>query len=251
MEGIIILVVLVLIVLVTFIKIVPEGYHALVVRFGKYNRTVTPGINFIIPFAEKLQKVDIREQVMDIPTQEAITLDNVSCMVDGIVRFQVVNPSVAIFKVQHYINQISAKSQTALRDIIGSVTLDALLSQRTKIAEEIKNIVDSAAEGWGVDIAAIEIQNIEIPADMKRAMAQQAEAERDRKARIIKAEGEKEAAVKLAEASRTLSQAPGALSLRTLQTLKEISADPSEKIIIAMPTNFFDGVESIVRNGKK
>jgi regulator of protease activity HflC (stomatin/prohibitin superfamily) len=234
----------------SFIKVVPEGYHGLVVRFGKYSRTITPGLNLLVPFIESMQRVDIREQVMDIPTQEAITIDNVSCMVDGIVRFKVVNPSIAIFKVQNHVNQISAKSQTALRDIIGSVTLDDLLSQRTQIAEKIKNIVDSAADAWGVDISAIEIQNIEIPADMKRAMAQQAEAERDRKARIIKAEGEKEAAVKLGEASMILSQAPGALALRTLQTLKEISADPSEKIIIAMPTNFFDGAEGIIKHVK-
>jgi regulator of protease activity HflC (stomatin/prohibitin superfamily) len=187
---------------------------------------------------------------MDIPTQEAITLDNVSCMVDGIVRFQVVNPSVSIFKVQNYINQIRAKSQTALRDIIGSVSLDEVLSQRTAIAEQIKSIVDTAAAAWGVDISAIEIQNIEIPADMKRAMAQQAEAERDRKARSIKAEGEKEAAQKLAEASAILSQSPGALELRTLQTLKEISADPSEKIIITMPSNFFNGASEIVKHVK-
>lgn len=251
MGFLIFLFILFVIFLFAFIKVVPEGYHALVVRFGKYTRTIEPGINFVAPFIETIIKVDIREQVMDIPTQEAITLDNVSCMVDGVVRFKVIDPSSAIFKVQKYVSQISAKSQTALRDVIGSVTLDDLLSERTQIAEKIKGIVDSAAEAWGVDISAIEIQNIEIPADMKRAMAQQAEAERDRKARIIKAEGEKEAAVKLAEASMTLSQAPGALSLRTLQTLKEISADPSEKIIIAMPTNFFDGVESIVRNGKK
>jgi len=244
------LVIVFLVTIFSFIKIVPEGYHGLVVRFGKYNRTIKPGLNLLIPFIESIQRVDIREQVMDIPTQEAITIDNVSCMVDGIVRFKVVNPSIAIFKVQNYVNQISAKSQTALRDIIGSVTLDDLLSQRTQIAEQIKNIVDSAADAWGVDISAIEIQNIEIPADMKRAMAQQAEAERDRKARIIKAEGEKEAAVKLGEASIILSKAPGALALRTLQTLKEISADPSEKIIIAMPSNFFDGAEGIIKHVK-
>jgi len=244
------LVIVFLVTIFSFIKVVPEGYHGLVVRFGKYNRTIKPGLNLLIPFIESIQRVDIREQVMDIPTQEAITIDNVSCMVDGIVRFKVVNPSIAIFKVQNYVNQISAKSQTALRDIIGSVTLDDLLSQRTQIAEQIKNIVDSAADAWGVDISAIEIQNIEIPADMKRAMAQQAEAERDRKARIIKAEGEKEAAVKLGEASIILSKAPGALALRTLQTLKEISADPSEKIIIAMPSNFFDGAEGIIKHVK-
>jgi len=250
MGFLIFLFILFIIFLFAFIKVVPEGYHALVVRFGKYTRTIEPGINFVAPFIETIIKVDIREQVMDIPTQEAITLDNVSCMVDGVVRFKVIDPSSAIFKVQKYVSQISAKSQTALRDVIGSVTLDDLLSERTQIAEKIKGIVDSAAEAWGVDISAIEIQNIEIPADMKRAMAQQAEAERDRKARIIKAEGEKDAAVKLAEASTILAQAPGALDLRTLQTLKEISADPSEKIIIAMPTNFLMQEQKII-NGQK
>ncbi len=250
MPLVIILIIFGLVTLAAFIKIVPEGYLGLVVQLGKYSRTVKPGINFITPYVERVQLVDIREQVMDIPTQEAITLDNVSVMVDGIVRFVVVNPAVAVFKVQNYRNQISAKSQTALRDVIGSVTLDDLLSQRTSIAEQIKAIVDSAAEKWGVDILAIEVQNIEIPADMKRAMAQQAEAERDRKARVIKAEGEKEAALKLSEAASVLAQAEGALALRTLQTLKEISADPSEKIIITMPGDFFD-LKSIVRHEKK
>ena len=225
--------------LTAFIKIVPEGYQGLVVNLGRYSRTIKPGLNFLIPFIESMTLVDIRDQVMDIPSQEAITIDNVSCMIDGIVRFKVVNPSTAIFKVQNYNRQISAKSQTALRDVVGSVTLDDLLSQRTSIAEQIKSIVDQAAENWGVDIPAIEIQNIEIPSDMKRAMAQQAEAERDRKARVIKAEGEKEAAKKLAEAAAILSKSSGALPLRTLQTLKEISADPSEKIILTLPSDLF------------
>ncbi|MCJ7827588.1 slipin family protein [Patescibacteria group bacterium] len=236
--------------LVAFIKIVPEGFQGLVVQLGKYSRTVKPGLSFIIPYVESLRKVDIREQVMDIPTQEAITLDNVSVMVDGIVRFVVVNPAVAIFKVQNYLSLISAKSQTALRDIIGNASLDEVLSQRKSIAEQLKAIVDSEAEKWGVDILAIEIQNIEIPADMKRAMAQQAEAERDRKARVIKAEGEKEAAMQLAEAAGVLSKSEGALALRTLQTLKEISADPSEKIIITMPGDFFN-LKNIIRHEQK
>ncbi len=236
---IIVLIILAFILITAFIKIVPEGYQGLVVNLGKYSRTISPGLNFLFPFIETMTLVDIREQVMDIPSQEAITIDNVSCMIDGIVRFKVVNPSTAIFKVQNYSRQISAKSQTALRDVVGSVTLDDLLSQRTSIADQIKLIVDQAAENWGVDIPAIEIQNIEIPSDMKRAMAQQAEAERDRKARVIKAEGEKEAAKKLAEAATILSKSSGALPLRTLQTLKEISADPSEKIILTLPSDLF------------
>lgn len=236
---IIVLIILAFILITAFIKIVPEGYQGLVVNLGKYSRTISPGLNLLFPFIETMTLVDIREQVMDIPSQEAITIDNVSCMIDGIVRFKVVNPSTAIFKVQNYSRQISAKSQTALRDVVGSVTLDDLLSQRTSIADQIKLIVDQAAENWGVDIPAIEIQNIEIPSDMKRAMAQQAEAERDRKARVIKAEGEKEAAKKLAEAATILSKSSGALPLRTLQTLKEISADPSEKIILTLPSDLF------------
>ena len=232
------------------IRIIPEGFKGLVLRFGKYSRTVSPGLNLVIPYVETVQKVDIREQVMDIPKQEAITLDNVSCMIDGVVRFKVVNPQIAIFKVQNYLNQISAKSQTALRDIIGSVSLDELLSQRKTIAEQIKAIVDVAAENWGVDISAVEMQNIEIPGDMKRAMAQQAEAERDRKARIIKAEGEKEASVKLSEAAGILAKNQGALSLRTLQTLKEISADPAQKIIMTIPNDFFE-IGNILKSSKK
>ncbi len=234
----IVIILFALITVLAGLRIVPEGYTGLVLRLGKYNRTLRPGLNVIIPYLETMQKVDMREQVMDIPTQETITLDNVSCMIDGVVRFKVVKPDVAVFKVQNYWNQIAAKAQTTLRDIVGSVTLDQLLSERSKIAEQIREIVDSAAESWGVDIVAIEIQNIEIPSDMKRAMAQQAEAERDKRARIIKAEGEKEAALKLAEAAKILAESRGALELRTLQTLKEISADPSEKIVVLLPTNF-------------
>ncbi len=229
------------------LRIVPEGYKGLVTLFGKYSRTIMPGLNLIVPFIELVQNVDIREQVMDIPTQEVITNDNVSCMVDGIVRFSVVDSAVAIFKVQSYRSQIAAKSQTSLRDVIGSVTLDEVLAKRADIAEHIKAIVDDSASKWGVDIHAIEIQNIEIPADMKRAMAQQAEAERDKKARVIKAEGEKDAAVKLAEAATILSKAEGALALRTLQTLKEMSADPSEKIIVALPGDLFNMKKLISR----
>jgi len=239
MNIIIFLFILAIVLLPMFLKIIPEGFHGVIVFLGKYNRTILPGLNVVFFPFEKVQKVDVREQVMDIPTQEAITQDNVSCMVDGIVRFKVVNPSTAIFKVQNYRSQISAKAQTALRDVIGSITLDEVLTKRADVAEHIKNIVDSAAEQWGVDILAIEIQNIEIPADMKRSMAQQAEADRGKKARIIKAEGEKEASTKLAEAAMILSGSKGALELRTLQTLKEISADPSEKIIMTLPNNFF------------
>lgn len=240
MEFFIILIIVSIITLFAGIRIIPEGFQGLVLTLGKYSRQLYPGLNIVIPYIETVQRVDIREQVMDIPNQETITLDNVSCVIDGIVRFKVVKPSIAIFKVQNFRNQISAKSQTALRDVVGSVKLDELLSQRKTIAEEIKSIVDVAAENWGVDISAVEIQNIEIPADMKRAMAQQAEAERDKKARIIKAEGEKDASIKLSEAAKILSESKGALSLRTLQTLKEISADPAQKIIMTIPNDFFD-----------
>ena len=247
MEIFFVLIVLILITMFAGIRIVPEGFQGLVLTLGKYSRVLNPGLNIVLPYLETVQRVDIREQVMDIPNQETITLDNVSCVIDGIVRFKVVNPPVAIFKVQNFRNQISAKSQTALRDVVGSVSLDDLLSKRTTVAQQIKEIVDVAAENWGVDISAVEVQNIEIPADMKRAMAQQAEAERDKKARIIKAEGEKEASVKLSEAAGILANNKGALSLRTLQTLKEISADPAQKIIMTIPNDFFE-IGSIVKS---
>ena len=250
MEWIIIFLVFFFVTMLAGIRIIPEGFQGLVLTLGKYSRVLNPGLNIIIPYIETVQRVDIREQVMDIPNQETITLDNVSCVIDGIVRFKVVNPSVAVFKVQNFRNQISAKSQTALRDVVGSVSLDDLLSKRKTVAEEIKGIVDVAAENWGVDISAVEVQNIEIPADMKRAMAQQAEAERDKKARIIKAEGEKEASVKLSEAAGILANNKGALSLRTLQTLKEISADPAQKIIMTIPNDFFE-IGNIVKSMKE
>ncbi len=250
MEFVIILIVIAIVTILFGIRIVPEGFIGLVLTLGKYSRELKPGLNLVIPYLETVQRVDIREQVMDIPNQETITLDNVSCVIDGIVRFKVVNPAIAIFKVQNFRNQISAKSQTALRDVVGSVSLDDLLSKRKTVAEEIKAIVDIAAENWGVDISAVEVQNIEIPADMKRAMAQQAEAERDKKARIIKAEGEKDASIKLSEAAKILSESKGALSLRTLQTLKEISADPAQKIIMTIPNDFFD-LGNTIRNSIK
>jgi len=246
MEWIIIFLVFFFVTMLAGIRIIPEGFQGLVLTLGKYSRVLNPGLNIIIPYIETVQRVDIREQVMDIPNQETITLDNVSCVIDGIVRFKVVNPSVAVFKVQNFRNQISAKSQTALRDVVGSVSLDDLLSKRKTVAEEIKGIVDVAAENWGVDISAVEVQNIEI----KRAMAQQAEAERDKKARIIKAEGEKEASVKLSEAAGILAKNKGALSLRTLQTLKEISADPAQKIIMTIPNDFFE-IGNIVKSIKE
>lgn len=231
--------ILIFIVLIFSIKIVNEGQRGIILLLGKYSRTINPGINIVLPYIESLSIIDIREQVFDIPTQEVMTNDSVSCNVDGVVRFKVIDPYTAAFKVQSYLSQISAKAQTSLRDVIGSITLEEVLAKRAEVALKIKEIVDEAAANWGVDILAVEIQNIEIPTDMKRAMAQQAEADRDKKARLIKAEGEKEASLKLAEAAKILTQVKGGLELRTLQTLKEISADPSQKIIIPLPHNIF------------
>lgn len=239
---IILIVLLILTVIVLFftVKIVSEGQKGIVLFLGRYSRTLEPGVNFVLPFIEMVYYIDVREQVFDIPQQEVITNDSVSCMVDGVVRFKVVNPYIAAFKVKSYYKQIAAKAQTSLRDVVGSITLDEVLAQRAGVAIKIKEIVDEAAEQWGVDILAVEIQNIEIPADMKRAMAQQAEADRDKKARVIKAQGERESSQILAQAAALLSSTKGGLELRTLQTLKEISTDPSQKIIMPIPHDIFN-----------
>ena len=233
------LLIILVVALIFSVKIVSEGRRGIVLFLGKYSRTINPGVNFVIPYIEKAYFIDIREQVFDIPSQEVMTNDSVSCNVDGVVRFKVIDPYTAAFKVQSYFSQISAKAQTSLRDVIGSITLDEVLAKRSEVALKIKEIVDEAASQWGVDILAVEIQNIEIPTDMKRAMAQQAEADRDKKARLIKAEGEKQASLKLAEAAQILTNVKGGLELRTLQTLKEISADPSQKIIMPIPHDIF------------
>lgn len=222
------------------IRIIPEYQRGVLFNLGRYDGIVGPGIVFVAPILQNLQIVDLRIHTIDIPPQEVITKDNVSVQVNGVVFFRVIDPAKAVLKVRNYMAATSALAQTTLRDVIGGVTLDELLESRDEVAAEIRKIVDEKTDAWGIDITEIRLQDVTLPESMKRAMAVQAEAEREKRAVIIKAEGELTAARKYAEAAKTLTSVPGGLTLRTLQTISDISKDPSQKIYFILPIELLE-----------
>lgn len=237
-----ILVVFAAIIIIPGIRIINQYERGVVLRLGRYSRTLNPGFRVIIPYIDKMIKVDVRTTPMDIPKQEVITRDNVTVNVDAIVYFRVIDARKAVLETTNYSYATSTFAQTALRDVTGNFDLDEILSKRDEISSQIREIVDTQTDKWGIDIESVKLQNIELPADMKRAMAKQAEAERERRAAIISAEGEKSAATAVAEAARLLAQTPGGINIRTLQTLEKISTDPSQKTVILLPTDLTDKV---------
>lgn len=222
------------------IRVINQYERGIVLRLGKYSHTLSPGLRVIIPYIDKMVKVDVRTTPMDIPKQEVITKDNVTVNVDAIVYFRVLNAEKAVLETTNYTYATSTFAQTALRDVTGNFDLDEILSKRDEISEKIREIVDVQTDKWGIDIENVKLQNIELPADMKRAMAKQAEAERERRAAIIAAEGEKSAAAAVAEAANLLARTPGGINIRTLQTLEKISSDPSQKTVIMVPTDLMN-----------
>ena len=218
------------------IKVILEYQRLIIFRLGKYKRTIGPGVVYVLPILEKSRKVDLRIVTADIPRQEVITRDNIPVLANTVVYFKVEKPSDAIIKIENYAYAVRQYTQAALRDVVGNMELDSVLTERDKIASDIRELVDQETKEWGIDIKSIKIQEIELPAEMKRAMAKQAEAEREKRAAIIASEGELASAKNLAEAAKMMSSQPGALQLRTLQTIRDISQDPSEKIVIFMPS---------------
>jgi len=222
------------------VKILPEYRRGVLFTLGRYDGVVGPGIVVIVPLIQSLRIVDLRVHTIDIPPQEVITKDNVSIKVNGIVFFRVLDPAKAVLSVRDFYLATAAIAQTTLRDVVGGRTLDELLENRDEIADEIRRIVDRKTDEWGIDITEIRLQDVILPDTMKRAMAVQAEAERERRAVIIKAEGEKVAAQNYAEAAEILSKTPGGLTLRTLQTISDISKDPSQKIYFVLPVELLE-----------
>ena len=218
------------------IKVILEYERLIIFRLGKYKRTIGPGVVYVLPVFEKSRKVDLRIVTADIPRQEVITRDNIPVLANTVVYFKVERPSDAIIKIENYAYAVRQYTQAALRDVVGNMELDGVLTERDKIASAIRELVDKETNEWGIDIKSIKIQEIELPAEMKRAMAKQAEAEREKRAAIIASEGELASAKNLAEAAKIMTSEPGALQLRTLQTIRDISQDPSEKIVIFMPS---------------
>ncbi len=229
------------------LRVVKEYERGVVLTLGKYAGTREPGLTwiFVLFGIQEMIVVDIRINSTEIPQQEVITKDNVPVGINAVVYFHVLNADKAILKIRNYNSAISQYAQAALRDVIGGVELDTLLSEREKIAEEMKKGVDTVTGEWGINITDIRIQDIELPADMKRVMARQAESERERRAIVIQSQGEFEAAEQLAQAAVRLSAAPGGLALRTLETIEKINPDPSKTVIFALPIEFMQGIQSL------
>ena len=231
------------------VKVIPEYERGVIFTLGKFTGIRSPGLTFLIPIVQQMRRVDMRLATAEVPRQEVMTKDNIPMLVNAVVYFKVVDPEVVIIKIEDYIFAIRQYTQAALRDVIGNNEMDTVLMERLQIAEAIREIVDVETNVWGVDIESIKIQELELPAEMKRAMARQAEAERERRAIIIAASGELEASKNLRLAAEELASSPGALHLRTLQTIKDIAGDPSEKIILFVPSNMANLVD--VFTGKK
>lgn len=234
-------------VLLSGIRIVKQYERGVVLTLGKYTGTRNPGLNIIIPIFQTMRKVDVRSTPVDIPKQEAITKDNVTVGVDAVVYFRVIDTAKAVLETTNYTYATAQFAQAALRDVVGNVEMDQLLSGREEVSLQIKQIVDAETDKWGIDVENVKVQNIELPQDMKRAMAKQAEAERERRAVIINAEGEKAAAKQVAEAAEMLSKMPGGITIRTLQTLEKISVEPSQKTVFILPTDIIDAVKNIAK----
>jgi regulator of protease activity HflC (stomatin/prohibitin superfamily) len=226
------------------IVIIDQYERGIILTLGTYSYTLQPGLKLVIPIVQRVIKVDIRINTADIPQQEVITKDNVPVGINAVVYFQVIKPEDAILKVKDFSYAITQYAQTALRDVIGGVELDSLLTERQQLSEQIKAIVDQETVDWGVDVTAIKIQDIEVPADMKRVMAKQAEAERERRATIIRANGELTASENLNKAMKQLVES-GAISLRTLQTIETTMANPSNTIVFALPIEVLEGFKKL------
>lgn len=244
-EFVIFIIILVGIFILSGIKVVNQYERGVVLTLGKFTGIRSPGLRVIVPVFQRMIKVDVRTNTIDIPKQEVITQDNVTVNVDAVVYFRVSDAEKAVLEVTNYIYASSQYAQAALRDVTGNVELDSLLGKRDEVSRQIKEIVDVQTEKWGIDVESVKIQNIELPQDMKRAMAKQAEAERERRAVIITAEGEKAAAAAVAAAAATLTSTPGGISIRTLQTLEKISVEPSQKTLFVLPAELTDMVSKV------
>ncbi len=233
------IVVLVILLLASAIRILREYERGVIFRLGRLIGAKGPGIIILIPMVDRMVKISLRTVVMDVPPQDVITRDNVSIQVNAVIYFRVLNPEKAVVEVENFLFATSQLSQTTLRSIVGQVELDELLAQREKINKDLQQIVDKHSDPWGIKVSLVEIKHIDLPVEMKRAMARQAEAERERRARVINAEGEYQAATKLQMAAEIIDPYPVALQLRFLQTLAEVASENNSTTIFPVPIDLF------------
>ena len=249
MEYIIIgIIVATIVFMLSGIRVVNQYQRGVVLTLGRFSGQRAPGLRVVVPIFQTIMMVDVRSTPIDVPKQEVITKDNGTVGVDAVVYFRVINAPKAVLETTNYIYATSQFAQAALRDVTGNIDMDDLLAKREELSQQIKEIVDAETDKWGIDVENVKIQNIELPGDMKRAMAKQAEAERERRANIINADGEKAAAETLAEAAQILANTPGAINLRTLTTLERISAEPSQKTMILFPAELTEVLRGIKRS---
>lgn len=227
------------------LKQINEYERGVVYTMGRFTGIVGPGWRIVWPIFQQFRKVDIRTKAVDVPKQETITKDNVSCKMNAVIYYKINDAGKAINEVEDYFFAISQLAQTTMRRIAGEVTLDELLSNREKIADEILGIIDKSSDAWGIDVEAVELKDIELPESMVRTMAKQAEAEREKRATIINSEGEVQAAQNLANAAQLMAKSPGALHLRTLNSINDISSDQSNTVIFAVPMEVLKTIEGI------
>ena len=243
--GVVVVLVLLFMFATASIKIVQEYERGVIFRLGRLMGARGPGLFFIIPGVEAMRKVDLRIVTLEVPAQEAITRDNVTVKVNAVVYFRVVNSEDAVVKVLDYIRATSLIAQTTLRSILGQSDLDHLLAEREKINQELQRVIDEQTDAWGVKVTSVEVRDLELPQSMQRAMARQAEAEREKRAKVIHAEGEFSASQQLAAAAEVIGSQPATLQLRYLQTLTEIAAEKNSTIIFPLPLELLQGFLSL------
>ncbi|MFN2226379.1 MAG: slipin family protein [Anaerolineae bacterium] len=249
-SGVGVVLVFLVLILVSAVKIVQEYERGVIFRLGRLQGAKGPGLFFIIPIIDRMVKVDLRVITLDIPAQEAITRDNVTVRVNAVAYFRVVDPNDAIVQVEDYQRATWQISQTSLRSVLGQSDLDELLIHRDEINQKLQQIIDEATEPWGIKVSIVEVKDVELPDTMKRAMARQAEAEREKRAKIIHAEGEFSAAQQLQDAAKVISKVPSAIQLRYLQTLTEIAVEKNSTIIFPVPIEFMKAFSSFIEDGE-
>ncbi len=253
MEITIGIIVFIVIILLCSIKQVNEYERGILFSCGKFKKILKPGWNIVLPIINSMSKVDIRTKAVDVPEQDAITKDNVSIRINAVIYYKVFDAAKAIIAVERFQYAVSQLAQTTMRNVVGAVSLDELLVERDKISEEICKIIDEATDPWGIKVENVELKDVKLPEEMQRVIAKVAEAEREKQAVITKSTGEKEAAENLAEAANIMASSPGALHLRTLATINDVSSDQSNTIIFAVPIEVLNafGKENLVETVNK
>lgn len=244
------IIMLIIILLILSVKQINEYERGILFKYGKFAKILKPGWHFVFPLTHSYRKVDIRTKAVDVPEQEAITRDNVSIKINAVLYYKIFDAAKSVLAVQNFDFAVSQLAQTTMRNIVGSVTLDELLTEREKLSSEICNIVDQETDPWGIKIENVELKDISLPEEMKRVIAKVAEAEREKQAVITKATGEVEAANNLATAANIMGNTPGALHLRTLATLNDLSSDQSNTVIFAIPIEGLEALKGFANNKK-